>query len=144
MPLHTWIDPRRRLVAAHGTGFVADTDVFLYQTTIWTRPDVAGFDEVVDMGDVADIRVDSPTRTEDLARVASAMDSWYAGARLAVVAATEPVFALAQQYAQLRQQHGKGQKRVGVFRTRGEAEEWLGLPAGFLTKLFATPPTTTG
>lgn len=142
MPLHTWIDTRRRLVAARGTGIVADNDIFLYQTTIWTRAEVAGFDEVVDMGDVTDVRVVSPARTEDLAKVASAMDSRYAGGRLAVVATGDEVFALAQQYGQLRQRHGGGRKRVGVFRSRAEAEQWLGLPGGTLTELFATPPST--
>lgn len=68
------------------------------------------------------------------------MDPWDTPSRLAIVAASDAAFHLAQMYGALREHVGRGQKRVGVFRTRAEAEQWLGLRTGDIATLFATPP----
>ena len=55
MPIVHRIDHERRLVVAEGRGIVTDQDVFGYQRDVWSRPEVAGYDELVDMSEVEDI-----------------------------------------------------------------------------------------
>jgi hypothetical protein len=49
MPLAHRIDHRLRLVLAWASGTLTDEEVFAYQKEVWSRPDVAGYDELVDM-----------------------------------------------------------------------------------------------
>jgi len=49
MPLAHRIDHRPRLVIARASGTLTDEEVFAYQKDVWSRPDVAGYDELVDM-----------------------------------------------------------------------------------------------
>jgi hypothetical protein len=55
MPLSYRIDPDRRLVVTRGNGVLKDHEVFDYQNEVWSRADVAGYDELIDMSDVTQI-----------------------------------------------------------------------------------------
>ena len=138
--MHVRVDASRRLVAVRGFGTVSDSDVFHYQATTWRRPDVQGFDELVDMTDVEDVYVAAAGRTEDLARVAAGMDRFEKESRLAIVAPGDSAFRLAQGYGAMRERIGGGHKRVGVFRSRPEAEAWLGLEPGAIAALLDPEP----
>jgi hypothetical protein len=52
MPIDHHIDHDRRLVLAEGHGTVSADEIFRYQSEVWSRPDVAGYDELVDMSRV--------------------------------------------------------------------------------------------
>jgi hypothetical protein len=49
MPIGYRVDHNRRLVAARAHGILVAEDLFGYQREAWSRPDVAGYDELVDM-----------------------------------------------------------------------------------------------
>jgi hypothetical protein len=85
MPIEHEIDHRRRLVLAKGHGTLADAEVFHYQSSVWSRPEVAGYDELFDMSDVADITPPSTERIRELALLSAAMDA-LSPSRLAIVA----------------------------------------------------------
>src|SRR5438552_12261787 len=74
LPLTFEIDHERRLVLATGVGMLTDDDVFGYQRSAWSRPDVAGYDELIDVTAVSRIEVRSSDRVRDLAAMAARMD----------------------------------------------------------------------
>ena len=62
MPLAHRIDHPLRLVLAWASGTLTDEEVFAYQNEVWSRPDVAGYDELVDMTAVEHVALPSIER----------------------------------------------------------------------------------
>jgi len=52
MPIIHTIDHGRRIVVARWQGTVTEADLFAYQQEAWARPEVAGFNELINMLDV--------------------------------------------------------------------------------------------
>jgi len=135
MPIAYGIDPERRLVVASPFGTLTDQDIFGYQRELWSRPEVAGFDELVDMTDVERIDLPSPQRVIDLAELSASMDTRPEGVaaapRMAIVAPTDVAFGLGRMYQAYRRMKSQGTPRhVGVFRTLPEALGFLGIEEG--------------
>jgi hypothetical protein len=76
MPIEYRIDHGRRLVLTKGRGTLTDADVFGYQRDVWSRPDVAGYSELMDMGEVMHIAVPSHDRVRELAKLSAGMDAY--------------------------------------------------------------------
>ena len=125
MPIIYRIDHKRRLVLARGVGVFRGSDPFEYQQQVWTRPDVAGYDELVDMSTVTEVDLSNPDRMRQLAGVASSSDSPQGGERLAIVAPTDLTFGLARMYETHRTLQSRSTRSVGVFRTLAEALAFL-------------------
>jgi hypothetical protein len=126
MPLEYRIDQERRLVVATATGILLDDEVFAYQRGVWTRPEVAGFDEVFDLGGIEDLVLASSEKARTLADLASTMDVAGSPSRLAIVAPQDYAYGLARMYETYRTLHPRGEKAVQVFRSMGAALDWLG------------------
>jgi len=124
MPIEHEIDHRRRLVLAKGHGTLTDAEVFHYQR-VWSRPEVAGYDELFDMSDVADITPPSTERIRELAQLSAAMDA-LSPSRLAIVAPNDLPFALGRMYETHRGLDKRSTKTVNVFRSVEDALAWLG------------------
>ena len=123
------------MVFAAATGTLTDEDFFVYQREVWSRGDVAGFDEVIDMGAVEDLVLSSGDRVRALADLASTMDVPGASSRLAIVAPQDFAYGLARMFATYRTLHPRGEKAVQVFRSMQPALDWLrtaglGAPSG--------------
>jgi len=131
MPIEYRIDLQRHLVVARALGTLSDADVFRYQETVWSRADINGFDELMDMGTVESIIVPSRDRVRQLATLACQMDNPPAGGRFAVVAPQDDAYGLARMYETWRNLHAAVKKEIGVFRTLPPALEFLGLPRDF-------------
>jgi hypothetical protein len=129
MPIEYRIDHLRRLVLARGRGALKDDDVFTYQREVWSRPDVAGYDELIDMTEVRHMAVPSADRVQDLAHLSARMDTRPERSRLAIVAPFDTAFDLGRMYQAFREQEFRGTKLVGVFRTLSEAFDFLGIEA---------------
>jgi hypothetical protein len=127
MPLEHRIDHHRRVVFTRATGTLTDAEVFAYQREVWSRPDVAGYDELVDMTDVEHVADSSPTRIMGLASLSAGMDVRAPATRFAIVAPRDFEFGLGRMYGAHREMDSRSTKRIGVFRTRPEALAWLGL-----------------
>ena len=126
MPLVYRVDHDARIVLAVGSGIITHADVFAYQTDVWSRPDVAGYDELVDMSLVTDIVVQSGDRVRDLATLSATMDDKSTTSRFAIVAQTDVAFGLGRMYQTYRALDRRSTKDVGVFRTMREAQTFLG------------------
>lgn len=129
MPIDYEIDHARRLVVARGRGVFGDSDAFNYQNEVWTRPDVAGYDEIVDMTDVQEIAPPTPAgpKMRELAGIAASRDNPATAGRLAIIAPSPLAYGLGRQYQTYRELDARSSKRVGVFRTREEALAFLGI-----------------
>jgi hypothetical protein len=132
MPIDYGIDRERRLVVAAPFGVMTDADTFGYHRDVWSLPEVAGFDELIDMSAVESIALPSAKRVEDLARLSAQMD-WESGShpqRMAIYAPSDISYGLGRMYQAYRAMRSDGSRRVGVFRTLEEALAFLGLEPG--------------
>ena len=127
MPIEHRTDHDRRIVFAAARDPLTDADFFDYQRTVWGRPEVAGYDELVDMSAVKDIPTPSRNRLRDLAVVSAAADLPAQPSKLAIVAPNALAFGLGRMYEAFRELVALGNKEVAVFRSRGEALKWLGV-----------------
>jgi hypothetical protein len=127
MPIHYQIHTDKRLVVARGSGVFTDEDVFRYQREVWSRPEVAGFDELVDMTAVESIAVPSAARVRDLAALSASMDPPSAPSRMAIVAPQDIAYGLGRMYEANREMDERSTKKVEVFRTLEEALAFLGI-----------------
>jgi hypothetical protein len=130
MPLIYRIDPKRRLVITRGSGILKDQEVFDYQQEVWSRPEVAGFNELVDMSAVVQILVPSMERIRDLAELSARMSRGAPLSKMAIVAPGDLSFGLGHMYDMCRDTVAPGLKPIGVFRTMPEALAWLGVEGG--------------
>lgn len=129
MPISHTVDHDRRLVTAHASGTLTDQDVFDYQLTVWSRKDVAGYDELIDMTDVVEIVPPPAARLQQLASVAARMESSNSTSKFAVIAPTDIAFGLGRMFQAFREHSDRGARKIGVFRSAKEAKVFLGLEA---------------
>jgi hypothetical protein len=125
MPLTYRIDLERRLVVARGSGALKDEEVFGYQMEVWSRPEVAGFAELIDMSRVLHVLLPSVERVRDLAELSAKMSSGAPRSRMAIVAPDDLTFGLGRMFDACRESAAPGLKPVGVFRTLPEALAFL-------------------
>ena len=123
MPIAYRIDHDNRLVVARGYGLFSPGDVFDYQTTAWSDPGLAGYDELIDMTHVTEVSLPSAQRIQELASVAARMDVATVRSRFAIVAPTDLAYGLGRMFKVYREADERGSKEVGVFRSsrRGAA-----------------------
>jgi hypothetical protein len=127
VPIEYRIDHERRLVTARGYGIFSDEDVFRYQSEVWSRLGVVGYEELVDVSQVERIELPSPERVKELAKFSARMDPRSSSSRLAVVAPSEFAFGLARMYEAYRNLDDRSTKMVSVFRSMDEALAFLGI-----------------
>ena len=126
MPIDYEIDHEHRIVIARGRGVLTDADVFGYQEKVWSLPEVAGYDELVDMTDVESVILPSADRMRDLATLSAGMDPKLGSARMAIVATRDEHYGLGRMYEAYRSFQPESRKEVAVFRTAREALAFLG------------------
>lgn len=131
MPIEYRIDHSRRLVVARALGVLTDADVFGYQREVWSQPQVAGYDELMDMTQATKIAVASADRVRELAAVSAAMDPPASAAKFAVVAPQDFAFGLGRMFATYRGIEPGSLKQVAVFRSLPPALAFLGIEGPF-------------
>ena len=127
MSIAVQIDHERKLVLGRCYGQLKDEEVFNYQMCVWSRPDVAGFNELVDVTEVNDIGQFSVNRVRDLAMTAADMDHHATSTRFAIVAPEDLAFGIGRMFETYREMEKGSTKDVGVFRTVAEAFEFLAI-----------------
>jgi hypothetical protein len=127
MPIEYVIDHEKRLVKAGGHGTITGEEIFSYQREAWSRPDVAGYDELVDFTGVERIDSPSPEGVIQLARLSAGMDAPSAS-RFAIVAPRDLAFGLGRMYQAFRGLEPGSTKEVRVFRTLAGALAYLDVP----------------
>jgi hypothetical protein len=125
MPIAYQVDHGARIVVAAGHGTLTDADVFGYQRAAWSRLDVIGYNELIDVTHVIELEVPSVDQIRDLAQVAAAMDDGATTSRLAIVAPTDLAFGLGRMFQTYRQLNARSTKEARVFRRMEEALAFL-------------------
>ena len=126
MPLEYRIDRERRVVFATAARTLSDEDLFVYQREVWSRSDLTGYDEVVDLGQVEGFVQASGDRVRALAELASAMDEPGASSsKVAIVAPQDLAYGFARMFETYRTLNQSGSKVVSVFRSMQAALDWL-------------------
>jgi hypothetical protein len=125
MPIKYWVDDRRRLVMAKGDGTLTDEDVFGYQRDVGSRPELAGYDELVDMSQVQHTALPSVERLRELAKLSAGMDTRSSESRFVMVAPTQLHFALGRMYKIYRGLDRRSAEKVHVFLSLDEAFAFL-------------------
>ena len=127
MPIEFTIDHARRLVTATGRGTLTGHDVFGYQRDVWSRADVQGYNELLDMRAVEHIDLPSVDNMRALAELSASMDAHETSSKFAIVATSDEAFGLSRMYETYRHLEGQSTKQVAVFRTLNEAYAYLGV-----------------
>ena len=127
MPIEYRIHHAKRIVIVRCRGVMMEQEFFEYQRDVWSRPEVAGFDELVDMNDVDRIIAPSEQAVRDLANLSASMDAPGTTSKFAIVAGDRLAFGLGQMYGARRDFNSKSSKEVRVFVVRAQALEWLGV-----------------
>lgn len=127
MPIAYSIDHAHRLVTAIGHGELTGDDIFSYQKEVWSRSDLGGYNELMDMTNVERIDLRSVDHIKQLAELSASMDPAAAQSRFAIVAPGDYAFGLGRMYESYRRLEGRSTKRVGVFRSMAEARAFLEL-----------------
>lgn len=130
MPLTFKVDHARHLVIVSGSGTVVAEDFFTYQSEVWSRADVAGYDELADMTGIENFAVESGSSVRGLAALSAAMDHSQGHSKLAIVAPGETAYNLGRMYEASRHADERTTRSVAVFRTRTDALTWLGHAPG--------------
>ena len=125
MPITHNIDHDRKLVQATLQGLVTDEEIFNYQREVWSRPEVAGYDELIDANAVMQFERTTANRVHELAAVSARMDAPPHPSKIAIVAAGNMQFGMARMYQTYRELETKGTKIIQVFRALDEALKWL-------------------
>lgn len=128
MPIDVKIDSERRLVVATPRGTLTHADLVGYQKSVWTRPELAGFHELVDMTQVEKVDFVSPEWVGEIASLAAGMDAPGTPTRMAIVAVNEFHVGLAEMYRTLRTADPRSNREVRVFAAAAEALAWLATP----------------
>ncbi|MBD3299175.1 MAG: hypothetical protein GF341_11005 [candidate division Zixibacteria bacterium] len=128
MPLDYEIDPARRLVIARGHGVLTHDDLTQYQNAVWSKPEVQGFNEIVDITGVEAFKFESSRRVRELAVLATGMETTQ-GSRLAIVASEDSAYGLARMYKSYRDVQPGSTKDVSIFHAFDDAIRWLATDA---------------
>jgi hypothetical protein len=125
MPITYQIDHSHRLVNAYGHGSLRDEDFFHYQQEVWGRPDVVGYNEIVDMSNVSSIECESADQMRQLAELSARMDSLNIPSKFAIVVSNPLYYELGRLYEAYRGLKARSMKQVRVFKAREDALKWL-------------------
>ena len=130
MSIEYRIDRKRRLVIVTGRGTVTPDELGNYQRTVWSNPEVAGYNELADMREVEHVIAASPEQMSGLARLAATMDAGPPSSKFAIVAPQDAVYGLGRMFEAYRGLESQSKKQVAVFRSMEEALQWLGMEGG--------------
>lgn len=127
MPIAYRIDHAARLVIAAGHGTFTHDDVMGYQHAVWSRPELRGYDGLIDMTHVTQIALTSTDRVREVATLAAGMDDPAITTKFAIVAPATIAYGLGRMFGTYRELDPRSTRKVGVFRTMPEALAFLGV-----------------
>ena len=125
MPIAYHVHHDARVVVALAHGVLTEADVFGYQRDAWSRPDVVGYDELIDMRRVTQIETPSADQVRELAQISAEMDHEATHSRLAIVASADLVYGLGRMFQTYRELNPRSTKETRVFRSMVEALAFL-------------------
>ena len=128
MPITYEIKHEQRLVHARITGTLTRDETFGFQRDVWTRPDVRGYNQIIDASAMENVDIPFPSADamRELAALAAGMDDPTVKTKFAIVATSAYAYGFARMYATYRALDPRSTRAVSVFRTVEDAMAWLG------------------
>jgi hypothetical protein len=120
----TIIDTEHRRVVTTWGKCVTDEALLDYQKSVWSDPDLHGFDELIDFRALEDIDV-SADGLEAVAHAAAGIDDTAGQSRVAVIVNEGLGFGLSRMYESFRELETKARRQVMTFKRMDEALKWL-------------------
>ncbi len=117
------VDASREIVVTTWGHVCSDESLINYQKSVWTRPDVRGFDELIDFRSVTEVLV-TTAGLRKLASLSAGMDS-QERTHFAIIADEPLSFGLARMYEAYRSLEQQNTTKVCVFREPELAFKWL-------------------
>ena len=124
MPIDYRIDQDQNRVYASAHGTMTTEQLFDYQKKVWSKKEVAGMDELVDLTNVEGMAVGA-AGMQSFVDLASSLALSIPPGRLAIVASGDFEYGLSRTYKEHREKRGAGAREVGVFQTLEDAEAFL-------------------
>jgi hypothetical protein len=100
-------------------------DFITYQLEVWSRKDVVGYDELIDVTQAQEALDFTEAHLKDVATLASSMDFEKRNTKLAIVASKDFYYGLGRMYEAYRNLQKGSVKQVSVFRSIKDALEWI-------------------
>lgn len=94
-----------------------------YQADIQCDPDYVHYNEVLDLGNAANIRV-KISGLINIGHIASQTDHLFSNKKLAIVVSSNMVFGLIRIYEAYRNIGARSPKEMQVFKSKSKAIEW--------------------
>lgn len=125
MPIDVRIDRRKKIVFATPRGLLTHEEMVAYQRDVWTRPEVAGYGELIDMTVVDRLDLRSPEQIFELAALSAQLDQDQPPSRMAIVATDRLHLALGKMYRASREANPSHRREIEIFPTQEAARDWL-------------------
>ena len=127
MPVNHDIDEEKKIIFTEWQGEPDDSDLVealnIYFRDIKSRPELDGFNELVDFSDTRGLKL-SITILIELGKISSKFDK-PVNNKLAIVTSSSFTYGLARMYGIFRKHNPQSNKKVLAFRSKEEAMEWL-------------------
>jgi len=125
MSIEYHIDHDRRLVVTTASGKLTAEDFFNFKRDAWSLPEVRGFNELVDASKLEEISSLTFEKISELAKLSANMDGSTISTNLAIVASDTFAYGMGRLYEAFRNLNPKSTKKVSVFRSMQEANDWI-------------------
>lgn len=126
MPFEYEVDHAKKRVLARVKGVISRGDALVYQTGLWSRDDVSGYGQLIDLTEVTTIDIEGPVGPllNTLVAKGSAIKA-ATQSRLAIVAPHQLAYGIARMFQSYREVNPNFTEPTGVFRTMEEAQAFL-------------------
>jgi hypothetical protein len=118
------IDKEHLRVVTTWGAVVSDAALMAYQKSVWSDPEVHGFDELIDFRGLEKVEV-TTEGLEAVAHAAAGMDDPIEHSRFAIVIRDSLSFGLSRMYEAFREMHAKSSRQIMIFHHLEEALAWL-------------------
>jgi hypothetical protein len=127
MAIEFGVDQQQRLLLLKGLETLTVDDILAYLREVLARPDVAGFNGLVDLTGAKDIVIGMMGKIQLFGKLSSSFDARWSSSRLAIVTTGDDRFGLDGLYATFKGLKPASAKQVSVFRNMDDALQFLGL-----------------
>jgi len=135
MAIEYGINEQERLLLLKGVDTLTVDDLVAYLRKVVARPEVVGFNGLVDLTGVKDIVLGMMGKIQLFGQLSSSLDNRWSSSRLAIVDTGDGRFGLDGLYATFKGLKPDSAKQVSVFRNMEDAMQFLGMDSQLLGEI---------
>ena len=126
MPISVETFDDLKLVIARVTGVMTAEEMMNYQLETWSKRQVVGYDEIVDVTAVEGFNYEGPSKIKEVTHISARMDWANFSRKMAIIAVSDLAVGMARMYQSYRDNETIGRKEIMIFKTIEQARQWLG------------------